>query len=151
MIKKGAVFPDFELLNENGELTRLEQLLENGPAVLFFYPKDNTSGCTKEACEFRDSYAQFNQLNAKVVGISNDSQKSHKKFKDRHQLNFPLLTDKNGSLRKKAGIQASFFGLIPGRVTFIIGKNGIIEGITNSQLEVTAHIKNAIKTLKRIT
>ncbi len=150
MIKKGDVFPDFELPNENGELTSLDQLLENGPAVLFFYPKDNTSGCTKEACEFRDTYAQFNQLNAKVVGISNDNQRSHKSFKDRNQLNFPLLTDKSGKLRKKAGIQASFFGLVPGRVTFVVGKNKVVEGLTNSQLDFTAHIKNAIKALKKI-
>lgn len=150
MIKKGDVFPDFELANENGELTSLEQLLENGPAVLFFYPKDNTSGCTREACEFRDTYAQFNQLNAKVVGISNDSQKSHKSFKDRNQLNFPLLADKGGKLRKKAGIQASFFGLVPGRVTFVVGKNKVVEDLTNSQLDFIAHIKNAIKALKKI-
>ena len=75
MKKVGDYFPEFELTNENGELLSLNTILEKGPAVLFFYPKDNTSGCTKEACEFRDSYEQFNSLKTNVVGISSDNPK----------------------------------------------------------------------------
>ncbi|MCH9822970.1 MAG: peroxiredoxin [Bacteroidetes bacterium] len=151
MKKVGDYFPEFELTNENGELLSLNTILEKGPAVLFFYPKDSTSGCTKEACEFRDSYEQFNSLKTNVVGISSDNQKSHKNFKDKHQLNFPLLTDKGGKLRIRAGIKTSFFGLIPGRVTFVVGKDRKIIQITDSQLELSAHVKNAIRALEEIS
>lgn len=150
MTREGSVFPAFELPDENGQLKSLATLIKNGPLVLFFYPKDNTVGCTKEACEFRDSYSLFNKLKATVIGISSDNQKSHKAFKQTHQLNYSLLTDIGGILRKKAGVESSFFGLIPGRVTFVIGKDGIIKQITKSQLDFSGHIKNSIKALEEI-
>lgn len=148
MIKKGEPFPDFKLPDENGNLVHLYSELKKGPVVVFFYPKDNTRGCTKEACEFRDSYAVFNSMNASVLGISADNQHSHKKFKNQHNLNFPLLTDKAGKFRKSLGIKSMLFDLIPDRVTFVIGKSGEIIHVTNNQLNFKIHAQEAIEALQ---
>ncbi len=150
MINKGEKFPAFELTNQEGEKVSLDNLTKKGPTVLFFYPKDNTAGCTREACEFRNKIDVFNSLSTQVVGISNDSQKSHKSFSEKNDLNFPLLTDKGGKLRKKAGVPTSFLGLLPGRVTFVIDENQKVVHSINSQFDFAVHVKEAIKALNKI-
>ncbi len=150
MIKKGEPFPEFELPNEIGEKISLKNLVEKGPAVIFFYPKDNTTGCTREACEFRNSEAEFNSLNCSVVGVSSDSQKSHRSFKQKNNLNYPLLSDTGGRLRRKARIPSSFMGLLPGRVTFVIDRDGKVAHVVNNQFDFKVHTKEAINVLKTL-
>ena len=96
------------------------------PVVIYFYPKDNTPGCTMQACGFRDSYEDFIDLGAEVIGVSSDTVNSHKKFTSQYKLPFTLLSDSDKKLRKLFGVPDKLFGLLPGRVTYIINKKGII-------------------------
>lgn len=117
--------------------------------VVYFYPKDFTRGCTAEACSFRDSYEAFTDLGAEVIGISSDSQDSHRDFAQQHHLHFILLSDRNGSVRKAYEIKKSF-GLFAGRVSFVIDKKGIIRHIFSSQTRATAHVREALNMLKSL-
>jgi thioredoxin-dependent peroxiredoxin len=118
--------------------------------VVYFYPKDFTKGCTTEACEFRDSYEEFNNLGAEVIGISGDSQKSHGAFATEHKLPFILLSDPGGSVRKSYGVKKTL-GLVPGRVSFVIDKNGIVRHVFSSQSRATEHVGEALAVLKSLT
>lgn len=143
-------FPDISLKNENGELINLADY--RGQAlVVYFYPKDDTPGCTTEACTFRDQFADFSDLGAAVFGVSGDGPTSHLKFKTKHRLPFMLLTDEGNKVRKQLGIKASLLGLIPGRVTYIIDKEGIIKYIFSSQFNAKAHVSEALTVLKELT
>lgn len=117
--------------------------------VVYFYPKDFTSGCTAEACSFRDSYEAFKDLGAEVIGISSDSQNSHRDFAQHHHLPFILLSDVDGSVRKAYGVKKTL-GLFAGRVSFVIDKKGIIRHIFSSQTRATAHVGEALNILKSI-
>lgn len=143
-IKIGDKCPDFVLENQDGKKVNIQDLIGDKIIVLYFYPKDNTWGCTKQACSFRDNYDEFLALDCLVLGISSDSVLSHKTFSEQFHLNFPILSDIDDSVRKKFGVPTSFFGMIKGRVTYIIDKNGIVKGIYNSQLNSTSHISKAI-------
>ena len=112
--------------------------------MIYFYPKDETTGCTKQACAFRDHYQDFLDAGAEVIGISSDSEESHGSFVDHYGLPFILLSDKGGELRNKFGVPASLLGLIPGRVTYIVDKQGIIKYIFNSQIRIEKHITEAL-------
>jgi peroxiredoxin Q/BCP len=125
-------------------------LLGRKNIVIYFYPKDNTAGCTREACNFRDQYEVFKESGAEVIGISSDSVKSHTNFANKHNLNFILLSDQQGKVRKLFGVPANFFGLIQGRVTYIVNKEGKVVHIFNSQLNIDKHISEALKVLKKI-
>lgn len=118
------------------------------PLVIYFYPKDETRVCTEQACSFRDNYEDFKNLGAEVIGISSDSVSSHKKFAERHQLPFILLSDVGKKLRKLFGVQNDLLGLIPGRVTYVIDKNGIVILIFNS-MSGKIHIEKALEILKK--
>ncbi|MGF1603773.1 MAG: peroxiredoxin [Thermosynechococcaceae cyanobacterium] len=148
-VKVGDSAPDFTLKSNKGKSVKLQSLYKRKPVVLYFYPKDNTPGCTKEACGFRDSYEEFKTLGAEVVGISSDSVDSHKAFAASHSLPFELLSDEGDQVRKLYGVPSTL-GLLPGRVTYIIDKKGIVQKIFNSQLNVGGHIKTAIKTLEKL-
>ncbi|MGZ3582091.1 MAG: peroxiredoxin, partial [Ktedonobacterales bacterium] len=113
--------PDFALPTQGGTLVRLSDFLGKQAVVLYFYPKDNTRGCTAEACAFRDSYEVFKDAGAEVIGVSSDSEESHQQFATQHRLPFVLLSDRDGELRKRYGVPTTF-GLVPGRVTYIIDK-----------------------------
>lgn len=117
--------------------------------VLYFYPKDDTPGCTVESCTFRDSYEVFKEVGAEVIGISSDSKDSHQKFASKYQLPFLLLSDEGGEIRKLYGVPSTM-GLLPGRVTFVIDKNGIIRQVFSSQFRPKRHIEEALKTLETI-
>lgn len=145
----GDKCPLFDLKNQFGETIQIEQYIGKSTLVIYFYPKDDTPGCTKEACSFRDSYEDFKTYGCEVFGISSDSMSAHKKFADKHRLTFQLLADTEKSVRKLFGVPGNLFGLIPGRVTYIIDLEGKICGIFNSQLDPVGHIKNALALVKQ--
>jgi thioredoxin-dependent peroxiredoxin len=149
-VKVGSVAPDFTLPSQSGVTVNFKDLIGTKPVVLFFYPKDDTPGCTKEACAFRDDYDQFEKLDAEVIGISSDSVESHRRFAKKHDLPFTLLSDEVGQVRKRYGVRNSF-GLFPGRVTYVIDEEGVVRLIFSSQLGVEQHVEEALKALQSIS
>ena len=147
-IEVGQKAPDFELPDAEGKPVHLADFKGKKAVVLYFYPKDDTPGCTAEACSFRDSYEDFQDAGAEVIGVSSDSSKSHEKFAKRHKLPFTLLSDAKGEVRKKYGVPATM-GLLPGRVTFVIDRKGIVRHVFNSQLQATRHVSEALEALGR--
>lgn len=145
----GDTAPDFTLVNQHGQNVSLSQFRGSKNVVIFFYPKDETPGCTKEACKFRDEYQVFSDLGAEVIGISGDSTGSHKSFAENHRLPYDLLSDKGGNVRKLYGVPNTFL-LIPGRVTFIVDKEGIVRHVFNSQFNSEQHIDEALAALKTL-
>lgn len=148
-IKVGDKAPDFELQDQQNNKVSLQDLITEYVLVLFFYPKDDSPGCTKEACAFRDSYKVFQEHGAEVVGISSDSENSHQHFAEKHNLPYTLLSDKGGKVRKLYGVPKTM-GILPGRVTYIIDKQGVVRHIFNSQLNFKGHIEEALNILKTI-
>ena len=146
-LKIGDKIPSFSLKDQNGNTKSSDELKKS--LVLFFYPKDDTPGCTIEACGFRDKYDLFKILGAEVWGISNGNSQSHLDFANKNKLQYPLLCDTNNILRRKFGVPKSL-GFIEGRVTYIINSKGIIIHIFEDLLNGPAHIKEAIKALKEI-
>lgn len=118
------------------------------PLVFYFYPKDNTPGCTAQACSFRDKYEDFKDFGAEVIGISGDSIASHQNFTSQYKLPFVLLSDSDKKLRTLFGVPASFLGLLPGRVTYVADKEGIITMIFDSVM-ATKHITKALDAIKK--
>jgi peroxiredoxin Q/BCP len=147
-LKPGTPAPDFELPDQDGKMIRLSQFHGRRPVVIFFYPKDDTSGCTVEACRFRDDFAKFQAVDAEIFGISDDSAASHKKFATKFNLPFTLLSDKGGSVRKLYGVKKTL-GIIPGRVTFIIDREGILLHIFSSLTAPSRHIEEALSALSK--
>jgi peroxiredoxin Q/BCP len=147
-VKVGDPAPDFTLLSNQGEPVQLQRFLGK-PVVLYFYPKDNTPGCTKEACSFRDSYTVFQERGAEVLGVSADSVNEHQRFAASYNLPFPLLSDEGNQVRKLYGVPATL-GLLPGRVTYLIDAQGIVRHIYNSQLNFQGHIDEALKILETL-
>jgi peroxiredoxin Q/BCP len=127
----------------------LKGLLAAKEVVLYFYPKDNTPGCTAEAKAFRDSYEAFKEMGAEVVGVSSDSVDSHVDFSSRCDLPFTLLSDPGGKVRKLYGVPSTM-GLLPGRVTYVIDTNGVVRHVFNSQFNATKHVDEAIRVLRSI-
>ena len=148
MINIGDKIPAFTLQNQDGTPVDIMEFIGQKTVVLYFYPKDDTPGCTKEACSFRDQYTVFQDLGCEVIGISSDAPKVHKEFAIKYKLPFPLLADEKKEVRTLFGVPKSLFGLLPGRVTYIIDKTGVVRGIFNSQLNATQHIDEALKVVK---
>ncbi len=148
-VEVGDHAPDFALPNANGETVRLSDFLGKRSVVLYFYPKDETRGCTAEACAFRDSYEVFKDAGAEVIGVSSDSEKSHQEFAAHHRLPFVLLSDRGGAVRKLYGVPATM-GVIPGRVTYVIDKQGIVRHVFNSMSNIGGHISVALETLRAL-
>ena len=147
-LKIGDKIPNFKLNDANGNLFDSSSLLGK-PAVIYFYPKDNTAGCTAQACSFRDQYEDFKDLGAAVIGISSDSILSHQKFSKQYKLPFILLSDASKKIRKLFGVPTGMFGLIPGRVTYVADKEGVIKMIFDSMMPKN-HISNALKAIKKM-
>jgi peroxiredoxin Q/BCP len=143
----GDEAPDFSLPAAGGQTVRLSDFEGKKAVVLYFYPKDDTPGCTKEACTFRDSYEDFTAAGAEVLGVSSDSGESHERFARKHKLPFTLLSDKGGAVRKQYGVPATL-GLLPGRVTFVIDREGIVRHVFNSQLAPTQHVNEALQVIR---
>ena len=148
-VKVGDKAPDFTLLSQKGEKVNLSKLIGKKNLVLYFYPKDESKGCTRQACEFRDKYEVYTDLGAEVIGVSSDSVESHQEFADKHNLPFILLSDNKNKVRKLYGV-SSTFGVIPGRVTYIIDKTGIVKHIFSSQFQPKKHIKESLEALKEL-
>ena len=146
-LKIGDKAPSFVAVDANGTSFDSKDIIGKKPVVIYFYPKDNTQGCTMQACGFRDSYEDFIDLGAEVIGVSSDTVNSHKKFTNQYKLPFILLSDSDKKLRKLFGVPDKLFGLLPGRVTYIINKKGIITMIFDSVM-ATKHISIALKSLK---
>ena len=148
-VKVGEEAPDFTLCDQDGESASLGDFKDVNNVVLFFYPKDFSPGCTTQACSFRDSYEDFTDRGAVVVGVSSDSVESHKKFLDTYLLPFTLLSDPKGEVRSLYGATKAF-GLLPGRYTFIIDKNGVVRHIFTSETNMKKHIDESLKVLREI-
>ena len=147
-IKIGSTIPEIVLRNQNGELFDLKKETAGKNVILYFYPKDDTPGCTAQACSFRDQFEDFTDANAVVIGISGQSVESHKAFAEKHRLTFTLLSDEGNKIRKQFGVPTNFFGLMPGRVTYVIDKTGKVVYIFNSQMNISGHIDESLKILK---
>jgi peroxiredoxin Q/BCP len=146
----GSTAPDFELPDQNGKPVRLSRFRGVNAVVVYFYPKDDTGGCTLQACRFRDDIARFQAAGAEVLGISDDSSESHRKFASKYNLPFTLLSDKGGVVRKLYGVKKTF-GLIPGRVTFVIDRKGIIRRVFSSQSQPARHVDEALAVLAAVS
>ena len=148
-VKVGDKAPDFTLPSQLGDNVTLSEYFSKKNIVLYFYPKDESPGCTREACTFRDSYEELTGLGAEVIGISSQSVESHKSFATHHGLPFILLSDAENKVRKLYGVPSTM-GIVPGRVTYIIDKKGIVRHIFSSQSQAEKHVEEAIKTLKEL-
>ncbi|MCL4430569.1 MAG: peroxiredoxin [Chloroflexi bacterium] len=148
-VKVGDKAPDFTLSSQMGDSVTLSEFFGKKNVVLYFYPKDESPGCTKEACTFRDSYQELTNLGAEVLGVSGQSVESHKSFASHYGLPFILLSDKENKVRELYGVPSTM-GIIPGRATYIIDKKGIVRHIFNSQTQAPRHVEEAKKTLMEI-
>ncbi|MGD0802845.1 MAG: peroxiredoxin [Candidatus Bathyarchaeia archaeon] len=146
-IKVGGVVPDFTLPDQDGKPLTLSSF-RGKVVVLYFYPKDFTSGCTKEACHFRDAYEDFTEAGAVVIGVSGDSPESHRRFRDTNLLPFSLLSDQKGEVKKLYGVSGH---LLPARITFVIDKAGVVRNVFSSKIDMKAHVDEAMKTLKTLS
>lgn len=148
-LKIGDIIPNFAAKDSHGEIFESQSVLGRKPLVIYFYPKDNTPGCTTEACSFRDQYEDFKDLGAEVIGISSDSVKSHQSFANKYKLPFVLLSDEDKKLRNLFGVRNNLFGLLPGRVTYIIDKNGVLIYVFDS-MDAAKHIPKALSIIKEL-
>jgi len=147
-MKIGDTIPEFCLLKHDGSNFEIKDLIGVKNIVLYFYPKDFTPGCTAQACSFRDSYEEFISYDCEIIGISSDSEDSHNSFIDSKKLPFILLSDKQGKVRELFNVPKSFLNILPGRVTYLIDKKGIIRYIFNSQFNISKHISKTLEILK---
>jgi len=146
-IKVGDRVPDFSLPSQTGTTVNISDLIGKKSLVIYFYPKDDTPGCTAESCAFRDSYEVFTDAGAEVIGISADSPQSHQQFAQKYNLPFTLLSDSDNRVRKLFGVPSTLF-VLPGRVTYIIDKAGIVRHIFDSMLDFKAHVTESLNTIK---
>ncbi|MBE9206726.1 peroxiredoxin [Nostoc sp. LEGE 06077] len=149
-VKVGDIAPDFTLPAQNGATVSLKDYRGQKAVVLYFYPKDDTPGCTAESCAFRDQYEVFKDAGAEVIGVSGDSSESHQKFAAKYNLPFVLLSDKGDQVRKQYGATAAF-GLFPGRVTYVIDQQGVVQYVFDSMLNFQGHVTEALKTLQTLS
>jgi thioredoxin-dependent peroxiredoxin len=150
MLQPGDRVPDLSLPASGGKTVRLADLLGQKTLVVYFYPKDETSGCTAEACSFRDSYEDFLKAGAEVVGISADSVASHESFARNHRLPFILLSDPEGKARQGFDVGKAFLGLADRRVTFVVDRAGIVRHVSGSQLRPTLHVAEALEVIRSL-
>ncbi len=149
-IKIGSSIPEFKLPDQNGNLFDINSVLGKKNLVIYFYPKDDSPGCTKEACSFRDQFEVFKEADAVIIGISGQSVKSHKEFAEKHRLSFTLLSDEGNKIREQFGVPTNFLGLLPGRVTYIADKTGKVIYVFNSQVQAEKHVDEALRILNEI-
>ena len=145
-MREGDTAPDFTSTTHDGTVVSLSALRGRW-VVLYFYPADNTPGCTAEACSFRDAYEDFTDAGAVVIGVSSNDAASHERFAGKHRLPFSLLSDSDGSLRSAYGVKRSF-GLMPGRVTYVIDPQGVVRKVFSSQLLATKHTTEALAAIR---
>jgi len=146
-LKPGDPMPDTTLVGPDGP-TKLRDRIGK-PLVVYFYPKDETYGCTKEACSFRDSYEDFVAAGAEVIGVSRDDAASHAKFRDHHRLPFTLLSDPDGGVASSWGVRNTL-GFLPGRVTFVFDKAGVVRHRFESAVRFGKHVDEALEMVKSL-
>jgi peroxiredoxin Q/BCP len=146
-VKEGDKLPAAKLKDQDGKVVDISKF-KGKPLVLYFYPADETPGCTKQACAFRDSYEKFKKAGAEVVGVSGDTPESHRAFKQKYRLPFTLLSDDGNKLRKDWGVPSDFFGTLAGRQTYVFDKSGTVQLIYNNQFQPEKHIDETLKVLK---
>lgn len=149
-IQPGNEAPDFPLTTRDGRQTTLHGLLKEKVVVLYFYPRNDTPVCTREACHFRDDYQQFVDRGAEVVGVSTDSAESDEAFASRHRLPFTLVSDEDGAVSAAYGVERAFFGLMPARVTFVIDQRGVVRHAFKAQMSARKHVDEALEALARL-
>jgi peroxiredoxin Q/BCP len=149
-IKIGSIIPAFILPDQNGNLFDISSVLGKKNLVIYFYPKDDSPGCTAQACSFRDQYEVFKEADALIIGISGQSVESHKEFAEKHRLTFTLLSDEGNKIRKQFGVPTNLLGFLPGRVTYIADKTGKVIYLFNSQMQSTKHVDEALRILKNM-
>ncbi|MCH8850264.1 MAG: peroxiredoxin [Chloroflexi bacterium] len=149
MLKEGTAAPEIEATLDDGEAFSLAGFRGKKNVVLYFYPKDFTPGCTKEACAFRDSYDEVEQYDAVVVGVSTDSTESHKAFREKHELPFPLIPDPDKRIVKLYEAKG-LLGLMTARMTYVIDKEGTIRKALRHDFAVGKHLPAVIDALKSI-
>jgi len=145
----GHTAPDLTMATHTGEEISLADYRGNRPVVVFFYPSDGTPLCTKEACAFRDSYEEFTEVGAAVIGISGASVDKHRDFAQKHGLQFILVADNDGSVRRAFGVPKTL-GVFPGRVTYVIDREGIVRHVFNSQLATDRHVQEALDIVREL-
>lgn len=143
----GDKCPDFETTTHEGSKFRFYDFVGKSNIVLYFYPKDNTPGCTAEACSFRDSWNRLSNYDVQIFGVSSDSAVSHTRFREKYNLPFTLLTDQDKRIRSLYGATGL---LIPPRVTFVIDRNGIVRHVYNSQMKASNHVEESMRVLEKI-
>jgi thioredoxin-dependent peroxiredoxin len=148
-VQVGDKAPDFALPSQSGDQVRLSDRLGERVVVLYFYPKDNTRGCTAEACAFRDSHEVFTDAGAEVIGISSDSADKHAAFAGQHKLPFTLVSDAGGQVRKSYGVP-SVLGMLPGRVTYVIDRTGTVRHVFNSMTNIGGHASDALTVVRQL-
>jgi peroxiredoxin Q/BCP len=149
-VQPGDEAPDFTLPDQEGRPVTLSDFRGRSHVILYFYPKDFSPGCTAEACSFRDSYEDFTDLGAVVIGVSGDSVESHKKFIDDYLLPFTLLSDQDGRVRRLYGATKGF-GLLPGRYTLVIDIGGIVRHVFTSETNMGKHVEEAVRILRNLS
>lgn len=150
MIRVGERAPAFSGVTADGKTISLDDFRGKHPLILYFYPRDNTPGCTKEACSFRDHAAEIAAAGAAIVGVSMDSQESHRKFIADHRLNFPLISDRDATICKAYGVARLNGWFPPKRVTFVIDRDGIVRHVIHSELGIARHIDEALDALRKL-
>lgn len=149
-MQTGDLVPDFTLQDQNGRDVTLSDLLKKGPVALFFYPAAMTTGCTKEACHFRDIAKEFNDLGAQRIGISMDSVQKQSEFATINQLDYPLLSDHDGRVAKIFGVKRSFDFLKVKRSTFVIGTDQRVVECITSEINMNVHADRALSALRSL-
>jgi peroxiredoxin Q/BCP len=147
-LKIGSTVPAFILPDQNGKLFDINTVLGKKNLVIYFYPKDDSPGCTAQACSFQDQFEVFKEADAVIIGISGQTVESHKEFAAKHRLTFTLLSDEGNKIRKLFGVPTNLLGLLPGRVTYVADKSGKVIYIFNSQMQATKHVDEALRILK---
>lgn len=149
-IQVGDRAPDFTAIAQDGRQIRLADYVGKQTVVVYFYPKDNTPGCTVQACSFRDAYEEFVAAGAVVIGVSSDSAESHCGFAEKHHLPFVLVSDQDQSLRKTFGVPKTL-AFIPGRVTYVIDREGVVRHIFNSQFNAPRHVAESLEIVRQLS
>lgn len=147
-LKVGDIVPKFQAKDAAGAIFDSQSIIGKKAVIIYFYPKDDTPQCTAQACGFRDNYTDFVDLDVEVVGISSDEVNSHQEFIQKYNLPFILLSDSNKEIRKLFGVPSSLLGLLPGRVTYLVDENGVIQMIFNSMLGIK-HVTKMIEKLAK--
>jgi peroxiredoxin Q/BCP len=149
-LSEGDRLPNFTATDHEGNQRSFSAEALSGPTVFYFYPKDDTPGCTKEACSFRDAYADFTEAGVEVYGISADDVDAHRRFRERYRLPFVLLSDPDNSIRRQFGVPRDLFGMLPGRVTYVFDQRGILKKVFNSQINATRHVTEALDAVRKL-